>query len=143
MLTGLEGETEEEFAQEVTELVAEEAPRLFALVQEYGERADGRVIAWGMAFDDYAEAVSVGRRRRGTFPSAERTRQAFARRAKIRLVWTDAKTTFPVATMTLLLGTSRSRSLKRDLIMADFADAGRGAPTTAATCSPATSRNYR
>lgn len=93
LLVGIEGETEEEFAQEVAELVAEDAPRLFALVQEYGERADARVIAWGMAFDEYAEAVSVGRGRHGTFPSAERARQAFFRRAKVRLVWTDAETT--------------------------------------------------
>lgn len=77
---GIEGETEEEFAREVAELVADEAPRLFALVQEYGERVDGWVIAWGMAFDDHAEAVSVGRGLRGTFPSAERARRAFSRR---------------------------------------------------------------
>lgn len=31
---------EAEFAQEIAELVAEQAPRLFAVVQEYGERAD-------------------------------------------------------------------------------------------------------
>ena len=37
---------EAEFAQEINELVADEAPRLFAVVQEYGERADGRVAAW-------------------------------------------------------------------------------------------------
>lgn len=92
VLSGIEGETEEEFAQEVAELVAEEAPRLFALVQEYGERADAGVIAWGLAFDDYAEAVSVNRRRHGTFPSAERARQAFSRRAKVRLVWTAPET---------------------------------------------------
>jgi len=85
-------DTEEEFAQEVAELVADEAPRVFALVEEYGERVDGRVIAWGMTFDDHAEVVSVGHGLRGTFPSAERARRAFSRRAKIRLVWTDAET---------------------------------------------------
>jgi len=45
-----------------------------------------------MAFDDHAEAVSVGRGLRGSFPSAERARRAFSRRAKIRLVWADAET---------------------------------------------------
>ncbi|MDQ3600921.1 MAG: hypothetical protein M3408_06695 [Actinomycetota bacterium] len=30
--------------------------------------------------------------RGGSFPSAERARRAFARRAKIRLVWADAET---------------------------------------------------
>ena len=92
VLVGIEEETEEEFAQEVAELVADEAPRLFALVQEYGERVDGRVIAWGMAFDDHVEIVSLGHGLRGSFPSAERARRAFSRRAKIRLVWTVAET---------------------------------------------------
>lgn len=41
--------SEEEFAEEVRELVASSAPRVFALVEEYGERVDGRIIAWGMA----------------------------------------------------------------------------------------------
>ncbi len=91
-LAGIGEDTEEEFAQEVAELVADEAPRVFALVEEHGERVDGRVIAWGMAFDDHAEAVSVGRGLRGSFPSAERAHRAFSRRAKIRLVWADAET---------------------------------------------------
>ena len=91
-LVNIGEDTEEEFAQEVAELVADEAPRVFALVEEYGERVDGRVIAWGMTFDDHAEVVSVGHGLHGTFPSAERARRAFSRRAKIRLVWTDAET---------------------------------------------------
>jgi hypothetical protein len=48
-----------------------------------------------MAFDDHAEAVSVGRGLRGSFPSAERARRAFSRRAKIRLVWVDAESDSP------------------------------------------------
>jgi len=84
--------TEEEFAQEVAELVADEAPRVFALVEERCERVDGWILAWGMAFDDHAEVVSVHRGLRGSFPSAQRARRAFSRRAKIRLVWTDAET---------------------------------------------------
>jgi len=84
--------TEEEFAQEVAELVADEAPRVFALVEERGERVDGWILAWGMAFDDHAEVVSVHRGLRGSFPSAQRARRAFSRRAKIRLVWTVAET---------------------------------------------------
>ncbi|MGH4019888.1 MAG: hypothetical protein ACRDT0_11750 [Pseudonocardiaceae bacterium] len=79
--------SEEEFAQEVAALVADGAPRLFALVEEYGDRADGWVRAWGMAFDDHAEVVSVDRGLLGTFPSAERAHRAFSRRAKVRLVW--------------------------------------------------------
>lgn len=44
--------------------MADEVPRLFAVVQEYGKRVDGRIAAWGLAFEDCAEVVrldSVGR----------------------------------------------------------------------------------
>ena len=79
--------TEEEFAALIDELVAEDAPRVFALVEECGERADGQIIGWGMAFEDHAELVGVHGGMRGTFPSAERARRMFARRRKVRLVW--------------------------------------------------------
>jgi hypothetical protein len=82
--------TEEDFAQLVAELVTNEAPRLFALVEEHGERADGWVIAWGMAFDDHAAVVGIACGLRGSFSSAQRARWAFSRRAKVRLVWADA-----------------------------------------------------
>ncbi|MGH3822609.1 MAG: hypothetical protein ACRDRA_07180 [Pseudonocardiaceae bacterium] len=80
--------SEEEFAQEVRELVADEAPRVFALVEEYGERVDGRIVAWGMAFQDGTEVVGVnGLHLR--VASAERAQRAFSRRRTIRLVWTS------------------------------------------------------
>jgi hypothetical protein len=37
--------SEAEFAELVTELVADIAPRLFAVVEECGERADGWIVA--------------------------------------------------------------------------------------------------
>lgn len=52
---------EAEFAQEMAELVAEEAPRLFAVVQEYGNRVDGCIAAWGLAFEDRAKVFGVER----------------------------------------------------------------------------------
>lgn len=45
------------FAAILEGMVADEAPRLFAVVQEYGERMDGVIAAWGMAFDDHADVV--------------------------------------------------------------------------------------
>ncbi|HET9255524.1 MAG TPA: hypothetical protein VFO16_10015 [Pseudonocardiaceae bacterium] len=79
---------EEEFAQEVRDLVADEAPRVFALVEEYGERFDGWVLAWGLAFEDRTEIISVnGLHLR--MPSPERAQRVFSRRRTIRLVWTD------------------------------------------------------
>lgn len=79
--------TEEEFVTMLDELVADELPRVFALVEEYGERADGWIIAWGMAFEDHARLVNVGGGLSGDFRSAESARRAFAHRRKVRLVW--------------------------------------------------------
>ncbi len=80
---------EAEFAREVNELVADEAPRLFAVVHEYGERVDGCVAAWGLAFEDHVEVIGVGGRRRHVITrSPERAARAFRRpHITTRLVW--------------------------------------------------------
>ena len=80
---------EAKFSDLVDELVAEEAPRLFAVVQEYGKRVDGRIAAWGMAFEDYTEIIGVGRRVHVSSCSPERATRVFSRRPHItaRLVW--------------------------------------------------------
>jgi hypothetical protein len=79
---------EEEFAALMAEMVNDEAPRLFAVVQELGERVDGRIAAWGMAFDDHAALV----RDRGGFlsvSSPDRARSLLGRAPGItaHLVW--------------------------------------------------------
>jgi hypothetical protein len=76
-----------EFAALVEGLVADFAPRLFALVEEEGERVDGRVFAWGMAFEDRAEVVGADRAIRGSFSSADSAHLVFSRCGKMRLVW--------------------------------------------------------
>ena len=50
---------EARFASILEQLVADGAPRVFAVVQEYGTRLDAWIAAWGMAFDDHAEVISV------------------------------------------------------------------------------------
>ncbi len=87
--------SEEEFAEEVRELVAADAPPMFALVEEYGERVDGRIVAWGIAFADHVDVFSVNGIRRASLPSVERAHKAFSRRRKIRLVWTSPATPRP------------------------------------------------
>lgn len=67
----------EEFAALVERMVTGQAPRLFAVVQTYG-RLDGRVAAWGMAFDDGAEVVSVDRTLRTSIEAAETAPMLFA-----------------------------------------------------------------
>jgi hypothetical protein len=49
----------EEFVVVTEDLVADEAPRLFAVLQEYGERVDVRIAAWGMAFGERVEVIST------------------------------------------------------------------------------------
>lgn len=53
---------EPEFAQLIQEMVADEAPRLFAIVQEYGERVDAEVVGWGLSFVDRAVAFDTAGR---------------------------------------------------------------------------------
>ncbi|MGH3900040.1 MAG: hypothetical protein ACRDTA_17730 [Pseudonocardiaceae bacterium] len=80
---------EPEFTTILEEMVADEAPRLFAVVQEYGDRVDGRIAAWGMAFDDHAEVVSVKRGLRMSLPASENALRLFkfGNHIQARLVW--------------------------------------------------------
>jgi hypothetical protein len=79
---------EEEFTAMVTEMVNDEAPRLFAVVQELGQREDGRIAGWGMAFTDHTAVL------RGTgswlhVSSPDRARRVLSRAPDVtaRLVW--------------------------------------------------------
>lgn len=92
----------ENFDKELCELAADQAPRLFAVVQEYvldtGE-PEGVVAAWGMAYEDgRAHVISVGGGRRLGLNSAERAAWWFGREDGVtaRLVWfaAPAKATF-------------------------------------------------
>ncbi|MGH3821322.1 MAG: hypothetical protein ACRDRA_00515 [Pseudonocardiaceae bacterium] len=78
---------EPEFAALAEGLVADFAPRLFALLEEEGERVDGSIFAWGMAFEDHAEVVGACGTFRGSFCSADSARELFSHRGKMRLIW--------------------------------------------------------
>ncbi|MGH3931157.1 MAG: hypothetical protein ACRDTF_14405 [Pseudonocardiaceae bacterium] len=86
---------EAEFAAEVNELVADCAPQLFALVGEEGERVDGCILAWGLAFDDHVDVVGDAITINGSFRSAEIAHQAFSCLGKTRLVWLDPDAATP------------------------------------------------
>ncbi|MFJ2111856.1 MULTISPECIES: hypothetical protein [unclassified Streptomyces] len=79
----------EEFATFLHAMVTDTAPRLFAVVQEYGVRVDGRVAAWGMAFEDHAEVISVEGHHRMRTVSPDRALRAYRGGAGVvpRLVW--------------------------------------------------------
>lgn len=86
---------EEVFSTEINAMVAENAPRLFALCEEIGERIDACIIAWGLTFDDYTEVMyrpdSAKNRTTVICDSPERAYKWFTKRlkvhSKIRLVW--------------------------------------------------------
>ncbi|TQM79212.1 hypothetical protein FHX81_1509 [Saccharothrix saharensis] len=77
------------------EVAREDAPRLFAIVEEYGEAEDARVAGYGLAYADRAEADSVEGGFRLSADSAERARALFEISTgdvavrRVHLVWLD------------------------------------------------------
>lgn len=84
--------SEPEFAALLKTLVANFAPRLFALIEEEGEREDGVLVAWGMAFEDRVEVVrgdGVEKVITGSFASVDHVNRLYSLRKKMHLVWYD------------------------------------------------------
>lgn len=82
--------TPEEFHQLLVELARDYAPRRFAICEEYGDRVDGRVAAWGMAFDERAVVYGDGGDLTGRFRTADSAVRLFSRGGRQqRLVWID------------------------------------------------------
>ncbi|RSM83217.1 hypothetical protein DMH04_24115 [Kibdelosporangium aridum] len=52
-------DTETEFTAMVNEMVADQAPQVFAVVLERDDQSDATVAAWGMSFDDQAYMVKA------------------------------------------------------------------------------------
>lgn len=88
---------EPEFTAMLDNMVADEAPRLFAVVQEYGDRVDATIAAWGLAFADHAEVVSSGRRLRMNLRTPENALRLFTAGSHVhaRLVWFDPAAATP------------------------------------------------
>ncbi|MDI5941712.1 MULTISPECIES: hypothetical protein [Micromonospora] len=83
--------TPDEFHRMLVELVHEFAPRRFAICEEYGDRVDGEVVAWGMAFAEGALLRCDDQTSTGHFTSAESALRLFARTGRrLRLIWIDA-----------------------------------------------------
>jgi hypothetical protein len=88
---------EERFAELQAKMAADEAPRLFAIFQEYGERVDTKIAGWGMAFDGHATAISTDRSVRLQLSEPEDALHAFNFGSHIRskLVWVDPSLATP------------------------------------------------
>ncbi|WP_035303083.1 hypothetical protein [Actinokineospora inagensis] len=81
--------TRDEFTALITGTVTDEAPRLFAVVEEFGERADARIAAWGMAFAEHTELVATHQPLRMSLRSPESALNLFAHKDQVQahLVW--------------------------------------------------------
>lgn len=75
------------FVALMEEMVTNEAPRLFAVVQEYGERVDAVIAAWGLAFDGHAEIVAHQLRMSVRSPESALRSFAVGPHIRARLVW--------------------------------------------------------
>ena len=83
--------SEQEFAELAQGLVTDSAPRVFALLAEVGERADGWVAMWGLAFEDRAVLLSEPDHSLIMIcDSAEQAHRRLAMRRPLRLVWPAA-----------------------------------------------------
>ena len=86
---------EEQFAAVIRRLAAHEAPRLFAIVEEYGEAEDARVAGYGLAYADRAEVNAVEGGFHLSSQSAETARLLFevssrsAGTRRAHVVWLD------------------------------------------------------
>jgi hypothetical protein len=82
---------EQEFTAILEKMVADAVPRLFAVVQEYGERVDGRIVGWGIAFSDRAEVAAVERGLRVSVSAPEHALHLFkcGSHIRARLVWVN------------------------------------------------------
>jgi hypothetical protein len=79
----------EEFRELVAEMVSEDAPRLFAVVQEYGDRVDARIAAWGLAHPGHVDVIGVDGAVHLSAAAPESVLHRFGRRANTsaHLIW--------------------------------------------------------
>jgi hypothetical protein len=71
--------TEDEYRREVADLVADETPAMFAVVEDRDDRSDGRIAAWVLEFPGWAEAIGTDDGLRIRARSADRVRARFGR----------------------------------------------------------------
>jgi hypothetical protein len=83
--------SEETYEQAVRGLVDEFAPRRFAIFQDLGEQFDGRVAAWGMAFDERFEIVDAQSSSWMSLASPDAALRQYGRQPGVtsRIIWLD------------------------------------------------------
>jgi hypothetical protein len=71
--------TEEEYQKLVAELVAEESPTVFAVVEDRDDRLDGRIAAWVLEFPDETEVICTEDGVRMSLASVDRVLARFGK----------------------------------------------------------------
>ena len=80
------GMKESVFAEEINKMVAAEAPKIFALVAEIGDRVDAMITGWCVDLPDRTEVISVSTNgARGNFRSVEHARKLLSAGGKVKL----------------------------------------------------------
>ncbi|SMD05487.1 hypothetical protein [Kibdelosporangium aridum] len=79
----------DDFDADVTEMVFDNKPKLFAVVLEYGNQVDAQIVAWGIALDEHAYMTTVDGRNQYALAHAENALRYIRHRpeATPRLVW--------------------------------------------------------
>jgi hypothetical protein len=88
---------ETEFTTLITAMVADHAPRMFAIVIEHGERLDAAITAWGLALDNGAFAITSDGKNQYLLTAPEHALHYVRRTANTtpRLVWVDPTAAAP------------------------------------------------
>ncbi|CAM3988154.1 hypothetical protein KIPE111705_34805 [Kibdelosporangium persicum] len=81
-----------DFATDVADMIADHAPRVFAVVLEYGDQIDAKIVAWGLALDDGAYMATVDGRNQYAMAVPESALKYVTARPDTtpHLVWVDA-----------------------------------------------------
>nr|CEL16810.1 hypothetical protein [Kibdelosporangium sp. MJ126-NF4] len=77
------------FTKLMAEMVADQAPRVFAVVLEFGEQIDAQIVAWGMTLDDGAYMTTVDGRNQFVLAEPENVLKYVPSRSNItpHIVW--------------------------------------------------------
>ena len=78
-----------EFPGLLNALAAISAPRLFAVIQEYGDRVDAKCAAWGLSWDDRTDVIGTGGTVHLGAPSPDQVLRCFrfGTHIKPHLIW--------------------------------------------------------